>query len=310
MRVIYKKAIYDKLMQIKKTNDVIWVLKDNAYGFGIEQMMKIALQADIHFFAVKSIEEAILVRSNSADAEILILGKRKSNEISKLKEYRIIPTINDFDDYILFKKHQLPAHLAIDTGMNRFGMRTGYLAIINDSIVKSIYTHLYSDKNCEEKIAWIEELAQKYAKPLHIGGSMAYQRTNATLRIGKIIYEHTSAFYGHVVNVKELKKGDTVGYDGTYQALKEERIAICDIGYVDGLELYYHGMVSIRHKKYPCVGKCCMDHCFILIDDEVLIGDKVEFFGDELSEDDFIRDNHMTKYELYLAMNQQKTLYS
>mgnify|MGYP003323064015 CR=1 FL=1 len=45
-----------------------------------------------------------------------------------------------------------------------------------------------------------------------------------------------------------------------------------------------------------------MDQCFILIDEHVKIGDKVEFFGEKITEDEFILKNNISKYELFLQI--------
>ncbi|MDE6945596.1 MAG: alanine racemase [Anaeroplasmataceae bacterium] len=287
-----------------KTNDVILVVKDNAYGFGICYMVHIAKKLNIKKFAVKSISEGIFLRSLYVESEILLLGKTKASELSFIKKYQLIPTINDYDDYLLFKEQNIGCHLGIDTGMNRFGMKSGYLAIINDGIVKGIYSHCY-DSNNKQKIKFMEELSKNYLKPLHIGGSIAYKQTTATLRVGKMLYENALYFYGHIVNIKELKEEETVGYDGVYQASRPTKIGVCDIGYADGLHLYFNGRVHIRQGFYSVVGRCCMDHCFILIDDHVKIGDEVEFFGNTIAEDEFIKYNQMTKYEMFLQINHQ-----
>ncbi|MDE6584419.1 MAG: alanine racemase [Anaeroplasmataceae bacterium] len=304
MRKIKEEIIIQNIQNILKTNTVMLVLKDNAYGFGIGYMVQLAKQLKIKDLAVKSISEGILIRSLYKDANILILGKTKPTDIQDLKTYHLIPTLNDYDEYLLFKENRIPCHLAIDTGMNRFGMKSGYLAVINDSIVKAIYTHCYNNQN-RHKIKFMERLAKNYLKPLHIGGSIAYKQTTAMLRVGKMLYEHALYFYGHIVNIKELTSGESVGYDGLYTAAGDVRIGICDIGYVDGLDLLYHGRVHIKEKFYSVVGRCCMDHSFILIDENVSIGDEVEFFGNKISEDEFIEYNRMTKHEMFLKINQQ-----
>lgn len=304
MRKIKEEIILQNIQNILKTNTVMLVLKDNAYGFGIGYMVQLAKQLKIKDLAVKSISEGIFVRSLYKDANILILGKTKPSDIQELKKYHLIPTLNDYDEYLLFKENRIPCHLAIDTGMNRFGMKSGYLAVINDSIVKAIYTHCYNNQN-RHKIKFMERLAKNYLKPLHIGGSIAYKQTTAMLRVGKMLYEHALYFYGHIVNIKELSSGESVGYDGLYKAAGNVRIGVCDIGYVDGLDLLYHGRVHIKEKFYSVVGRCCMDQSFILIDEDVSIGDEVEFFGNKISEDEFIEYNRMTKYEMFLKINQQ-----
>ena len=69
--------------------------------------------------------------------------------------------------------------------------------------------------------------------------------------------------------------------------------------------MFYQGSVCIHGAYYSVIGKCCMDHCFILIDDNVKILDEVEFFGKTIPEDEFIKQNRMTKYEMFLQINKQ-----
>ena len=77
----------------------------------------------------------------------------------------------------------------------------------------------------------------------------------------------------------------------------------CDIGYSNGLNVFFDGRVYINNKYYKCVGKCCMDQCFIVIDNNVKLYDVVEFVGDNIGEEEFILSNKMTKYEFFLNIN-------
>ncbi|MDE6407746.1 MAG: alanine racemase [Anaeroplasmataceae bacterium] len=304
MQKIKEEVLEQNIRNILKTNRLMLVVKDNAYGFGITRMVPLAKKLRVKDFAVKSIEEGKLVKTIFKEANVLILGKVKQKDVIDLKKYSLIPTINDYNDYITFKENKIPCHLAIDTGMNRFGMKSGYLAMINDSIVQAIYTHCYNNQN-RHKIKFMERLAKDYLKPLHIGGSIAYNQTKEMLRVGKMVYENALYFYGQIVNIKHLKKGETIGYDGLYMAPQDVIIGVCNIGYSDGLNLFYHGNVQINNKYYSVVGRCCMDQSFILIDEDVHIEDEVEFFGKTISEDQFIEQNSMTKYEMFLQINQQ-----
>ncbi|MBD5390991.1 hypothetical protein HDR67_03195, partial [bacterium] len=159
MRIINEDVLKKNIQTILKTNPLMLVVKDNAYGFGIQRMVRIAKECHVKDFAVKSLEEGVLVRRLNETANILLFGKIKKTDVLQIKQYRLIPTINDYDDYILFKENHIPCHLAIDTGMNRFGMKSGFLSMINDGIVKAIYTHCYNDQN-RHKIKYMERLAR------------------------------------------------------------------------------------------------------------------------------------------------------
>lgn len=300
MRLIDYDKIKSNLIDILKNNDIIWVVKDNAYGLGIDNMLSIGVGLGVLFYAVKDIEEGIYIKEKYPMVDVLVLGRCK--DIKKLKEYNLIGTINDYDEYVKYKEIKARAHLAIDCGMNRFGMKRAYLAVINDKIVEAIYTHIYSSDVVYDKIRFIEELANKYNKKVHIGGSIVYKKTRSMIRIGKIIYDGAISLFGHIINIKKVLKGESVGYDGIFKASKDCLIGVCDVGYVNGLNILYNGNVVINGRYYCVVGKVCMDQCFVLVDDFVSLGDEVEFFGLNISEDEFIVKNNMTKYELLLQI--------
>lgn len=302
MKIIREEIIEQNINRIKQFNDVILVLKDQAYGFGLERVVKLALKQGLRFFAVRSIEEAETIASITKEANILIIGKVERN-ILKLSNPQFIMTINDFSDYLFCKEYSIRAHLAIDVGMNRFGMKSGYLAMINDPLIEAIYTHVYAKDVVDEKIELIESIATRYHKKYHIGGSMVFGHTNAMIRVGRLAYENALILEGKILLLKTIEKNETVGYDGSYIAKERKIIAVCNIGYVNGLYLYYHGCVMIRQKRYPVIGRCCMDQCFVLVDEMVEEGDSVEFFGESISEDYFCYHNHMSKYELFLQIH-------
>ena len=205
LKYINETKIIDNINKIKKTNKVILVLKDNAYGVGICRMVNIAKKCDINFFAVKDIEEAIFIRALHKEAKILILGKVKKKDIKQIIKLKLIPTINDYTDYLLFKENNINSHLEIDVGMNRFGIKNNYLAIINDPLIEEIYIHLYNE-SITDKISFIEQLGNTYNKKIHIGGSIAYGKTNSKIRIGRMIYDNSIEFYGEIINLKKVKE--------------------------------------------------------------------------------------------------------
>ena len=91
----------------------------------------------------------------------------------------------------------------------------------------------------------------------------------------------TFRLVSEVIQLKYLKKGDTVGYDGAYRAKKDEIIAIVPIGYADGIIRANKGrFVYINNKKYQIVGNICMDMLFIKVDQTIKVKDKVIIIKD------------------------------
>jgi len=92
----------------------------------------------------------------------------------------------------------------------------------------------------------------------------------------------TIKLISEVIQINELKKGETVGYNGTYVAKEDgEKIAVISIGYADGVIRKNTGRnVYINNMEYQIVGNICMDMLFVKIDDSVKIYDKVYILKD------------------------------
>ena len=77
---INKKNLLNNLKKIININkNIIWVLKDNAYGLGIENILPILIEEKCNNFAVAYIEEALLLQ------KIFLLNQRNKNQkINKL----------------------------------------------------------------------------------------------------------------------------------------------------------------------------------------------------------------------------------
>lgn len=84
-----------------------------------------------------------------------------------------------------------------------------------------------------------------------------------------------------VIEIKNIKKGSSIGYDAAYITNNDCKIATIPIGYVDGLNNSFK-YVSINNNKYKIIGEINMCMTNILIDDKVNLNDKVILFGDNV----------------------------
>lgn len=86
-----------------------------------------------------------------------------------------------------------------------------------------------------------------------------------------------------VVAVRDLAKGQSVGYGWTWKAPRPSRIATIPIGYADGLTRLAsnRGSVLIRGGRAPVVGTVSMDLTMVDITDlpDVAVGDEVVVMG-------------------------------
>lgn len=86
-----------------------------------------------------------------------------------------------------------------------------------------------------------------------------------------------------VTSLRTLQAGDSVGYDATFTAARETRVALLPVGYADGLSrlLSNRGWVLIRGKEAPLVGRVSMDQTVVDVSDipEVAVGDEAVLLG-------------------------------
>lgn len=87
-----------------------------------------------------------------------------------------------------------------------------------------------------------------------------------------------------VIVVRNLKKGESVGYGRLFVAEKDTKIATIPLGYGDGFSKMLTGKAQciIKGKNYDIVGSVCMDECMINVDDDdINRGDVVTIIGSD-----------------------------
>lgn len=100
-----------------------------------------------------------------------------------------------------------------------------------------------------------------------------------------------------VAQVKEVKKGELIGYGCTYKMPENGKIAVLPVGYYEGFDrgLSNKGVVLIHGKRAPVVGRVCMNMIMVDVshipnvqpkDEVVLIGkqEKEEVTAEEVAE--------------------------
>ena len=197
-------------------------------------------------------------------------------------------------------KGKIKAHLEIETGMNRTGIK---LEELNDFIsqiknnenieVEGVYTHLSSADNDEEytklQLEKFEKAVQtvkqnfdtiKYIHSSASNGLMNYDdNVSNAVRPGIIMYGYES-FKGSkkkidvepicelktkITFIKEVEEGESISYSRKFILPSKMRVATIPIGYADGLrrDLSNKGFVVINGKKAPILGSVCMDSCMV-----------------------------------------------
>ena len=110
----------------------------------------------------------------------------------------------------------------------------------------------------------------------------------------------------HITFIKKIPAGTQVSYGGTYVADKEIAVATVPVGYGDGYprSLSNKGLVIVRGRKVPIIGRVCMDQFMIDVSsiDDIKEGDEVTLIGRDGDEiitmEDLEKWSGMLNYEL------------
>ena len=304
-------SIYNNIVKIKENYNYEYymaVIKSNCYGHGIGSIQAI-IDAGCNYLAVATLEEAGQARLYT-DMPILCLGTVPVESLPICVNNNITISINSYDYYNKIKdlSYPLTVHIKLNTGMNRLGIkRQEELDEVVGSIprttykLEGIFSHIYNPSNVSDTKRQFDKFSELCSnidlnkiKIVHIAASDAltkYPKPNYIncVRLGIIMYgfsddldlESTFSLHSQVVQLNDLEPGDKLGYGGTYIAEKQERIAVVQIGYGDGLLRAYKGNnVYINNKPYKIIGNVCMDMLFTQADDTVNVGNTATLLKD------------------------------
>lgn len=112
-----------------------------------------------------------------------------------------------------------------------------------------------------------------------------------------------------VAQIRELKKGESVGYNRRFTAERPTRIAVLCAGYADGLPRFLASAPGAHVIDRNCrlVGSVCMDMCFADVTDcerTLAPFDEVTLFGaDGVSADDWAASAKTINYEIFCRVS-------
>jgi alanine racemase len=305
---------------ISAKTKVLIVLKANAYGLGAIKVAETALKAGANYLGVARTEEAIELRESGIEAPILVFSNFLIDHLEYVQEHNLIPTIAD--EHTLKQLTErltapLRVHIKLDSGMNRQGFdknsfEKAIKKISGNEFIKidGIFTHFASadDENKEftkKQIRVFNEIYKKYKKQFpktlfHAANSAAiinYPESHYDMvRAGILFYgsypgidtfknwtnKLAVTLEATIIQIKNLKKGEGIGYTQSFLAQENMRVAVIGIGYGDGVSraLSNRGEVFIKGRKCKILGNVSMDLISVEIGNlEIEAGDIAVVFG-------------------------------
>lgn len=137
---------YNRLKEIAPNNEVIFMVKANGYGHGLEEITRFSNQnLGIQNFGLASIGEAMLLRKTQPDlkCELIVFSDSEitnPNFEECYTDYRVIPVLHQLHhlEYLLNNNglKKTPIYLKFDTGMNRLGIKLDEVEKVIDLLKK------------------------------------------------------------------------------------------------------------------------------------------------------------------------------
>jgi alanine racemase len=319
---------------ITSHQQIIAVIKANAYGHGIIEVAKALTELDA--FAVARLEEAITLRQAGFSQRILILGGIFNTE-------ELLRAIKNQFDLVVHSEHQLcllelinnsqPINvwLKLDTGMHRLGInpeltqqfhqRLNRINFVNEIIDM---THLAdadnkSSDNTEQQLQCFENHSQ--SNNVSIANSAGilhwHQTKQGWVRPGIMLYgsspmlktsgpdENLKAVMtlkSRLIAINQYHQGESIGYGSTWTCPSTTKIGVVAIGYGDGYprNIAPDTPVLLHNQRCSIVGRVSMDTLSININnsENCQIGDEVTLWGEDLPVDEIADSANTIAYEL------------
>lgn len=284
------------------------VVKTDGYGHGAVPVAK-AIDPYVRGYGVATLEEARNLQAHGITKPILILGVTHESRFKELVKQDIRATV--------FERTQAEAlsrmaqevgrpaflHLALDTGMNRIGMKccreSADLAVEISHMpgirVEGLFTHFARADETDKTSALLQlNRYQEFVRLLkergliipvrHISNSAGIVDLREAdcdmVRAGiaiyglypsqevekeKVVLRPAMELKSCITYLKGIEAGDAVSYGGTFVAEKAMTVATVPVGYGDGYprNLSGRGRVLIRGKSAPILGRVCMDQMMV-----------------------------------------------
>ncbi|WP_414644824.1 alanine racemase [Bradyrhizobium sp.] len=323
------------------------VIKANAYGCGIEPVARALAKAGCRTFFVATLDEAAVARAAVPSAAIYVLNGFMQNTgeaYAKIDARPVIGELNELAEWDVFCRRTGwagGAAIHVDTGMQRLGLTMaeaqGLLPRINagDHGISLVMSHLACAESLNHpmnarQLAAFREVASAFSgvpaslsnsSGIFLGSSFQFDM----VRPGAALYgvnptpEADSPMLpvvdlkARIVQIRDVERGESVGYGGNWTARRPTRLAIVSAGYADG---YFRAgssndgtrgaEVIVAGKRCPVAGRISMDLMAVDITDvdknAVRRGHLVTLIGEGITVDELAHHFGTIGYEVLTSL--------
>ena len=312
--------------QMKPGTKLVCMIKADGYGAGAIEIAKTLQDHRVDYLAVAVADEGVALRQAGITANIMIMNPEMTafktmfdyDLEPEVYSFRLLDALRH-----AARKEGItdwPVHIKLDTGMHRLGFHPiddmpkliDYLKNQNALTPRSVFSHFvgsdgdefdeFSKEQFELYTQGADALQSAFQHHIirHMCNSAGIEhfpeRHMDMCRLGLGLYginprnnkiiNNVSTLKTTILQLRNVKAGDSIGYSRRTILDKDSLIAAIPIGYADGLNRHLgnrHGYCLVNGKKAEYVGNICMDVCMIDVTGiDCHEGDSVEIFGDNL----------------------------
>ena len=328
---------------------MIAMVKANCYGSGTYQLANTLENNSVDYLCVAFAEEGIALRRRNIKLPIIVMNYdlRNYKQLANYRLEPVLFSTERTEKFIEILRSKsikhYPVHIKLDTGMHRSGFMPeeldDFCVLVNQNKdvldLKSVFTHFVAaDDETEDSFSVLQTerfttmadivCAKTGLNPLrHICNSVGierlrqYQFDMVRLGIGLygVAYQATDKLMGiskwktNIVQIKNIAKTETVGYNRRGKISVDSRIALIPVGYADGLNRKFGNgnlFVEINSKRAPIIGNICMDMCMVNITGiDCKVGDEVVIFSTNKKLIEMANSIGTIPYEILTGINQR-----
>jgi alanine racemase len=328
------------------------VIKANAYGCGIEPVAKALAKAGCKTFFVATLDEAAIARAALPSAPLYVLNgfaQNSGDAYAKIDARPVIGELNELAEWDVFCRRTGwagGACIHIDTGMQRLGLTIaeaqGLIPRIHagDHGISLVMSHLACADSLNHpmnarQLATFREAASAFSGvPASLSNSSGIFLGNPfhfdMVRPGAALYGVNPTpeadnpmlpvvdLKARIVQIRDVERGESVGYGGNWTTRRPTRLAIVSTGYADG---YFRAgssndgtrgaEVMVAGKRCPVAGRISMDLTAVDITDldknAVRRGHLVTLIGDGITVDELAHHFGTIGYEVLTSLSSRYT---
>lgn len=310
--------------RLKPSTKIMAMVKAFSYGAGSYEIASLLQFHHVDCIAVAYADEGVELRKAGIRLPIMVMNTAPESfsalvEYNLEPEVYSIEFAQQLHAFLVQEGiPYFPVHLKLDTGMHRLGLEHDGIGAFLDQLssmptfkIKTVFTHLVASENPAHDAFTALQLQRfdhccallteklGYGFTRHAANTAAIRRHPGAayemVRLGIGLYgvdpgkgdvelQESVALKTTIAQIKQVKKGESVGYGRHAIVDRDARIATIRVGYADGYPRSLGngaGTVLVRGEKVRTIGNICMDMSMIDITglDDLTVNDEVLVFG-------------------------------